>query len=228
MDYMEDVARTALDALIRERGEDYASLSRLIGRNPAYIQQYIKRGTPLRLAEADRRRLADYFRVPEERLGGPPQPKPVVAVAAGSGKGMRGADLVLVPRIDVGASAGPGGLVDAEERAPRLAFDARLLRELAPGGADELSMIRVAGDSMESTLVDGDDILVDRGDAAARLREGIYVLRIDDALIVKRIERTGACFVVRSDNPTYRERWNYDPDQVRVIGRVIWAGRRLR
>ena len=46
--------RSALEALCRERGEDYASLSRLIGRNAAYIQQFIKRGTPQRLAEEDR------------------------------------------------------------------------------------------------------------------------------------------------------------------------------
>lgn len=38
--------RQALDDLIRERDETYAAVSRLLGRNSAYIQQYIKRGTP--------------------------------------------------------------------------------------------------------------------------------------------------------------------------------------
>ena len=50
--------RANLDRLIRERGEDYVGLSRLLGRNAAYVQQYIKRGTPRRLAEDDRRLLA--------------------------------------------------------------------------------------------------------------------------------------------------------------------------
>ena len=36
--------RQALDDLIREREETYAAVSRLLGRNSAYIQQYIKRG----------------------------------------------------------------------------------------------------------------------------------------------------------------------------------------
>ena len=44
-------ARAALQRLIEERGEDYAGLSRLLGRNPAYVQQFIKRGSPRRLAE---------------------------------------------------------------------------------------------------------------------------------------------------------------------------------
>lgn len=65
--------RGRLDALIRERGEDYSAISRLLGRNAAYVQQFIRRGTPRRLAEHDRRRLADYFRVPEEQLGGLPR-----------------------------------------------------------------------------------------------------------------------------------------------------------
>lgn len=63
--------RSSLDKLIRARGEDYASISRLLGRNPAYIQQFIKRGTPRRLSEDDRQTLAAYFRVPEEQFGKP-------------------------------------------------------------------------------------------------------------------------------------------------------------
>ena len=46
----ESDGRTVLARLIEERGEDYAGLSRLIGRNAAYIQQFIKRGSPRRLA----------------------------------------------------------------------------------------------------------------------------------------------------------------------------------
>ena len=65
------MTRAALQRLIEERGEDYAGLSRLLGRNPAYIQQYIKRGSPRRLAEDDRRLLARYFGVDEAALGGP-------------------------------------------------------------------------------------------------------------------------------------------------------------
>ena len=50
-------ARQMLEQLCQERGQDYASLSRLIGRNSAYIHQFIKRGTPRRLPEQERRLL---------------------------------------------------------------------------------------------------------------------------------------------------------------------------
>ena len=69
---MESLAiRNTLDELIRSKGEDYASLSRLIGRNPTYIQQFIRRGIPRKLSEEDRRILARHLDVPESLLGGP-------------------------------------------------------------------------------------------------------------------------------------------------------------
>src|SRR3954468_6713908 len=95
--------RTVLEGLIRERREDYSGLSRLIGRNAAYIQQYIKRGTPRRLAEEDRRRLARYFGIDEAWLGG-------------REGGEAATDLGAVPGLDVGASAGPGALDGDEKR----------------------------------------------------------------------------------------------------------------
>jgi hypothetical protein len=62
--------REALDGLISERGDTYASISRLLGRNSAYIQQFIKRGSPARLDQSDIALLALHFDVPVETLGG--------------------------------------------------------------------------------------------------------------------------------------------------------------
>lgn len=218
--------RAALDALIRERGEDYASLSRLIGRNAAYVQQFIKRGVPRKLDEADRRLLARYFNVPESRLGGP-ESDGVRIVAAERGRS-RQADLVAVPRLAIGASAGPGAVAGDERPHARIAFQAQWLRRVA-SSPEALSIIQVDGDSMAPTLGDGDDILVDRGDASARLRDGIYVLRIADALNVKRIALNPATrrLTIHSDNPAYPPIAECDPADIDIIGRVVWAGRRI-
>ena len=208
--------RVMLEQLIRERGEDYASLSRLLGRNAAYVQQYMKRGTPRRLAEDDRRLLARYFGVDEALLGGPPA--------------TRSAGLTSVPRLDVQASAGAGALQAEERRLGRIAFDAAWLRRLglAGGRPGRLSIIRVDGDSMAPALSDGDDILVDRDDAAGRLRDGIYVLRVEDALIVKRLGlRPDGRVSIRSDNPAYPGWPDTDPAAIDIVGRVVWVGRRL-
>ena len=214
--------RTALDRLLAERGIDYARISQVIGRNPAYIQQYIKRGSPRRLAEQDRARIAAYLGVSEAMLGGPVQR---VAPPAR----VRGPGMILVPKLAIGASAGAGASVDGEAVEGEVAFDPKWLREL---GADPraLSIIRVEGDSMAPTLDDGDDILVDGGDAAARLRDGIYVLRMDDVLMVKRVARApgqGRISVI-SDNPHYRSWDDLPMASVQLVGRVVWTGRRVR
>jgi phage repressor protein C with HTH and peptisase S24 domain len=210
-------ARAALARLIEEQGADYAGLSRMLGRNPAYIQQYIKRGTPRRLAEEDRRLLARYFRVSEEVLGGAPA---LPAEAPGS--------LLRVPRLGIRASAGPGAIPEGERSHGHIAFDPLWLRRVT-ADPNRLSLIRVEGDSMVPTLADGDEILVDRGDAAERLRDGIYVLRIEDALVVKRIapHPAGRTISVRSDNPAYPGWPECDPAGLEVVGRVVWFGRRI-
>jgi hypothetical protein len=220
-DFAQD-PRAALDRLLTERGVDYARISQVIGRNPAYIQQYIKRGSPRRLAEDDRARIAAYLGVSEAMLGGPVQ-------RVASPARVRGPGMILVPKLAIGASAGAGASVDGEAVEGEVAFDPKWLRDL---GADPraLSIIRVEGDSMAPTLDDGDDILVDGGDAAARLRDGIYVLRMDDVLMVKRVARApgqGRISVI-SDNPHYRSWDDLPMASVQLVGRVVWTGRRVR
>lgn len=213
--------RIVLERLIAERGENYADLSRLLKRNPAYIQQFIKRGTPRKLDEEDRRVLARYFGVPEEILGAPltaPLQRKSRALPA----------IVPVPRLSLGASAGPGSLDEDERASGVLAFDANWLRHLGVR-PQRVSIIRVDGESMAPTLNDGDEIMVDHDDDAARLRDGVYVLRLDGMLMVKRIAlgpRRGL-FSVLSDNAHYPDWVEIDPTLVAIVGRVVWTGRRL-
>ena len=210
--------RLVLERLCEERGEDFAGLSRMLGRNAAYIQQFVRRGVPRRLGEEERRKLARYFGISETLLGGP---APENASAADG--------LVSVKRHPVMVSAGPGAIVTEELGKPYFAFDERWLKALTPSSPSSLSIVRVEGDSMAPTLNAGDDILVDLGDCAERLRDGIYVLRIDDALVVKRLALNpiGKRVTVQSDNPAYPDWPDCSPDEINCIGRVIWSGRRV-
>lgn len=240
----EELARTALERLIRQRGSNYGALSRLIGRNPAYIQQYIKRGTPRRLDEEDRRTLAQYFGVDEDVLGGPPSGR--ASANNGATRGRRGraelpgaGDLAVIPRLALAASAGPGSLDDDERPVGVVAFDRQWLK-ISGLKAEHLSMLQVAGESMADTLNDGDNIMVDHDDGAARLRDGIYVLRMDDVLMVKRVAlspcpsggngkeaRKGRALTIASDNPLYPTWTDIDLSLVDIVGRVVWAGGRI-
>jgi hypothetical protein len=210
--------RQRLLQLATERGASLSALSDLIGRNSTYLQQFIRKGSPRKLEETDRRTLARFFGVDEAELGAPEEislpeaPKP-----------LRG-DWVDVPRLALGASAGPGAVAAEELPIGAFRFSARWLREQ---GLDPrmLSAIRVEGDSMEGTLRDGDEILVDR--SPRPLRDGIHVVRTGDALLVKRVDlgRPGAITLV-SDNPAYRP-IALAPDELEIVGRVVWKSGRL-
>lgn len=209
--------RLVLERLCAEHGEDFAGLSRMLGRNAAYIQQFVRRGVPRRLKEDERRKLARYFSVSETLLGGPP------------GSDSIEGGLVSVRRHPVSVSAGPGALVTEGPGEACFGFDERWLKALTATPPSKLSIVRVEGDSMAPTLNSGDEILVDPGDSAERLRDGIYVLRIDDAVVVKRLalNPTGLEVAVKSDNPAYPDWPDVSLDQLKPIGRVIWAGRRV-
>ena len=206
--------REALDRLIANRGVGYAAISKLLGRNAAYVQQFIKRGSPKRLEVGDRQLLARYFGVPESQLGGPEESDDAA---------------VAIRSLSVRASAGPGAFDEDEARFARYSFDRHWLKSITSARPDDLSIIRVEGDSMAPALMDGDDILVDRADAAQRLRDGVYVLRRDDTLMVKRLSFHPAdrTVTIASDNPAFPSWHGCDPRSIEVIGRVVWTGRRL-
>lgn len=208
--------RAALEALIRENGADFAGLSRLLGRNAAYIQQFVKRGVPRRLDPEDARKLAQFFGVGEDVLASRTASKPPSA-------------LIAVPRYAVQASAGHGTFVDDEALAPHIGFAPGWLRQIARGRPEDVSCIEVQGDSMAPTLNHGDDILVDSSDAVERLRDGIYVLRRDETLMVKRLalDPVPGRVTVKSDNDAYPQWPSCEIASLKIIGRVVWSGRRI-
>ena len=212
--------RDRLEELCRAHRVDFATLSKLVGKNPAYIQQYIRRGTPKLLGERERRLIAHYFGVTEAELGGPETGEVVGEMAGG---------LVAVKQRPVRAAVGAGSINEDRDTGARMAFDRHWLRTLTHARPDQLSVIKVEGDSMAPTLSSGDDILVDHADRGERLRDGIYVLRIDDALVVKRLalHPMGRTVTIQSDNPAYPDWPGCSLGDVDVVGRVLWTGRRI-
>ena len=110
--------RIVLERLCAERGEDFAGLSRMLGRNPAYVQQFVRRGVPKRLKEEERGKLARYFAISEALLGGP------------AGEPRDRNSLVNITRHPVRASAGPGAIVNEGLGKPYFGFDERWLKAL--------------------------------------------------------------------------------------------------
>lgn len=133
----------------------------------------------------------------------------------------------LVPVYDVGASAGFGALVETENHIHNLAFDRKFLRQMTQAKEKDLCIIKVQGHSMEPTLLDGDQVLVDKSKGNLSF-DGLFVLRFDDALHVKRVGRStkpGHVLVI-SDHQSYPTLDMAKAD-LSPIGRVLWYGRKV-
>jgi phage repressor protein C with HTH and peptisase S24 domain len=212
-------ARARLLYLARRRGVSLAGLSEMIGRNSSYLQQFIRKGSPRKLEEDDRRKLAQFFAVSESELGAGEGN----SYASSTAPAARG-EWVEVPRLPLGAAAGPGALTGDEAPFDAFRFSRRWLRDQGLAGA-QLSAIRVEGDSMEPLLHDGDEILVDR--AQRTLRDGIHVVRLGDALMVKRLAAAGP-----GRATLLSQNYAYPPVEVslaelEIVGRVVWKSGRL-
>ncbi len=206
-------AREKLADLVREGGNSLAGLSRMLGRNPTYLQQYITKGSPRKLEEDDRRKLAEFFGVPESELGGPEEKSYDT-----------NRDWVEVQRLSVDASAGPGAAPGAERGFDAFRFSRKWLREHGLDPAN-LSAIRVVGDSMVPLLREGDDLLVDCRPGG--FRDGVYVVRFDGNLLVKRVASQGkGQFSLLSQNLAYPP-ISVSADEIDIIGRVVWKSGRL-
>lgn len=83
---------------------------------------------------------------------------------------------------------------------------------------DSLLLFYVAGDSMEPTLRKGDLAVCDKGgyDGA-----GIYAIRREGILVVKRIEKISGKWLVISDNSKYPNREEpLDSGALQIVGRL--------
>jgi hypothetical protein len=141
---------------------------------------------------------------------------------------------IEIPMLALFCSAGNGDSTTDDPPAflKNLSFRRDWLahEKLAP---NDLQVCLVDGDSMEPTLYDDDVILVDTSSGSLdKLENGkVYALVYKDAPAVKRIyfQEFGK-ISLRSDNP------NFEPEvipeesisQLRIIGRVVWAGGKVR
>lgn len=137
-----------------------------------------------------------------------------------------GEQFVALPAFDIRATAGDGGLMQDGEPLFYQLFREQWLRRRTRAPVEALSLIEVSGDSMAGTLDSGDLILVDTTLQSFK-GEGVYVLMVEDALFVKRVslDPDSGSIILLSDNSRYPPIRVNKRERVRIIGRVIWAGR---
>jgi len=132
-----------------------------------------------------------------------------------------------VPMVEARIGAGGGSLETGGRILGYYAFRRDWLQ--GKGQIPSMRLMRVTGESMLPTLQDEDVVLVDHSQKEI-LAGKIYALRMDDEIVVKRLEKKPGKLVLVSDN-----RALYEPLEVavgeyanlEVLGRVIWMAREM-
>lgn len=137
-------------------------------------------------------------------------------------------DTVLVRRLPTWVGLGAGGTGDDDEQLIRFSRDL-VERELRADPEKLLCMI-AEGNSMEPQFLGGDQILVDTRKLSLA-QPGAFCLWDGDGHVIKYLER-----IPGSDPPLVRviaANSIYEPherllEDIRIIGRVVWFGRRIQ
>jgi phage repressor protein C with HTH and peptisase S24 domain len=137
-------------------------------------------------------------------------------------------EFALIPVYDLSASAGAGSFFDQENVLYHLAFRQQWLKAASNAPLASLAVLQASGDSMEDTIRHGDTLLVDRTQTSPRI-DAIFVLRWDGQLLVKRVKADPARkkLTLLSDNARYGAVEDIRPEDLDVLGRVIWIGRQV-
>lgn len=230
-----DPVRLKVLKLLKERGSDLRNASIAMGRNAAYVHQYVYRGSPKVLSEDDRIALAEHLGVDEDELRHQVRPHPQTRPSRRARRVRANTDggplegFSKIPEIDVRASAGPGALLEGfEETKDVWYFPDAMIRHEFRAQAESLRIITIDGDSMEPVLSSGDRIMVDTSQRVP-VPPGIFVIWDGMGIVAKRIEHIlssdPAKLRIMSVNPDY-ETYERDAEEVHVIGRVVWSARR--
>jgi phage repressor protein C with HTH and peptisase S24 domain len=98
------------------------------------------------------------------------------------------------------------------------------------GNSGELIFLRARDDSMSPTIDCGDLVLVDRTSGEIS-DNSICCLEDGERVLFRRVQRlVNGYWCIRSDNGTYADQIlaDGDLDRGRIVGKAIWAGKRLK
>ena len=135
---------------------------------------------------------------------------------------------LIVSRFDPDNDLGSVASANPSNSASEVAFQASWLTRLTTTPVNQLAMLAMTGDAMEPTIHGGDSLLVDLTQWSPG-SDGIYVMRHDGGVLVKRlsVDPMRQLVAIACDNPAYPDLEPVPLSKLDLVGRVIWVGRRV-
>lgn len=227
-----DAPRTLLLKLIEDFDTDLASVSKSIGRNHAYLQQYLRRGTPRELPEEVREKLGERFNISPDSLR---RKHPRHSQQALNDPGIPAGtprlrtDTVTIIELDVHAGNSLGGPIHEGES---LAYDhesvvgawqipSNALRAHVPAPASQIRIIQAVGNSNEPYILPGDRLLIDLSQTEIGMG-GWFAIWDGSGIIIKQLE------IIPYSEPRRVRMWSRNPEFLAVelsLEQVVVRGR---
>lgn len=210
--------RKKLEKKILAGGHTFREVSLKIGRKDSYIQQYIKYGFPKRLNEVDRKKVCQFLELDESELIDDELLKSGVKevnLINLTEKNVNPADFLRIDIYDMKSADKP-----EENVIGQLAINYKEFFGWCNGNPENLKIMRLSGDNMEPTILSGSLIMYDTS-ALEYSGDGIYIIRYDDRITLKRVQRTSnEQYILKSENPRYQD-VRCSLEELNILGRVI-------
>jgi len=135
---------------------------------------------------------------------------------------------VMLRRVDVRYAMGPGTDLDGYRETEPFEFDRGLFRRLTLSAPQHCMIVSGHGDSNWPTILDNDDLLIDTSQRVLNQRDRFWAISIYGSGAVKRLRAIGPDrILVMSDNKAVAPDEEVAAEDLQIVGRVIWLGRRL-
>lgn len=134
-------------------------------------------------------------------------------------------DLVPLVEVDISYGMGAAFMDDAPVVTVRQ-FPKEWLASITASPSSSLFIARGRGSSMEPTLRDGDMLIIDRSERQVRDQDELWAFTIGEIGMIKRLRVRGEKVTILSDSTLIPEDYAH-PDEINVVGRVVFIGRKM-
>lgn len=222
--------------LLRERNVSLRRMSMDLGLNESYFQQFVAYGRPMLVEGNILRQAAAYLGVSEQSLAPQGGLREGRQGGAYDTAGYRGpvasrvseTHAVMIPIYDLGQAFADVDWRAEQHQAGRMPFSLPMLQSITSASADQLALLKVHGDAMAPTLVQGDYVLLDSQQSLVA-GDGIYAIFHESQLLLKRfsVDPVRKQVIMSCDNPAYPAVREYSMIDIPVAGRALWVGKNL-
>lgn len=139
-------------------------------------------------------------------------------------------ELAYVRQVDIRYAMGEGASIEDYPSNELVPFNLGFLHSLTHAPLEKIFIATGHGDSMEPTLLKHDLILVDTTQTDGRFGDLIWAFEYAGSGYIKRLASVMVDgrrqIVMSSDNSLVPPRYA-DPEDIHIVGKVVWIGRRM-